>query len=71
MITTYNMLLFKAVKGGLVQKKRQHSPANTYLSTPLGQMPFHQVGNPPILHATITYCLEFNSEWNGTLARSL
>ena len=50
--TTYDVLTMKTVKGSWVEKERQHSPSNSYLSTPLGQrvsrMLFVQVADPSV-----------------------
>ena len=55
MITTCIVLLVNTLEGNWVEKKRHHSPSNTYLSTPLGERAsstlFPWVGNPPVFHA--------------------
>ena len=55
MIITCIVLPVNTLEGNWVEKKKQYSPSNTYLSTPLGErvskMLFLRVGNPPVFHA--------------------
>ena len=50
MITTYDVLLVNTVEGSCMQKKRQHSLSNTYLSTPFGVK-----SDPPVFHAACKF----------------
>ena len=77
--TTCIVLPVNILEGNWVEKNRQHSPMNTYLSIPLGERVsptlFLQVGNPPVFDATLEFfnqkCVEFSSKLNGTIGRFL
>ena len=62
MITTCIVLPVNTLESNWVEKKRQHSPSNTDLSTPLGERPsktlFPQVGNPPVFHAAWNFLMK-------------
>ena len=60
-ITTFSVLPHDTVKGSWEEKKRQHSTSTAYLSRAFACSPefFHQK------------CVEFSSELNGTIERSL
>ena len=79
MITTYSVLPVNTLEGNWVEKKRQCSPSNTSLSIHfeerVSKTPFPRVGNPPVFHAAWIFwdqkCVEFSSELNGSVERSL
>ena len=67
MITTCSVLPVNKLEGSWVEKKRQHSPSNTSLSTHFGE--------PTSFSCSLDFldekCAEFSSELNGTIGRSL
>ena len=72
-ITTFSVLTQDTVKGSWEEKKRQHSTSTAYLSraldalSPSGQ-PTGFACSPNFFHQK---CVEFSSELNGTIERSL
>ena len=62
MRTTCIVVPVNTLEGNWVEKKRQHSPPNTYLSTPLGERAsktlFPRVGNLPVSHAARNFLMK-------------
>ena len=79
MITTCIVLLVNTVEGNWVENERQHSPSNTYLSTPLGERASKTLFPPSWQPASFSCipefldqkCPKFSSEFNGTNGKSL
>ena len=68
MITNCIVLLVNTLEGSWVEKERQHSPSNTYLSTcPSGQ-PTSFLCSQKFLDQK---CAKFGFELNDTIGRSL
>ena len=75
-ITTFGVLPQDTVKGSWKEKKRQHSTSTVYLSRALGERASKTPsGRPAGFACSPNYfhqkCVEFSSELNGTIERSL